>query len=112
MKKEDKPIERKSAKDLTPEEVRKCPTLCWSCQNAVPALNEEGRYIRGCPWSISQKPVKGWDAVPCVTDGLDTFHVENCPMYVKDPPRQQQTRELLLKRKQLVHAIWEWRYEN
>ena len=34
-------------------------TLCWSCKNAVPNLEQ----TRGCSWSRELVPVKGWDAI-------------------------------------------------
>ena len=33
--------------------------LCWCCKHAVPKLDYDGKYIRGCEWSIHHKMPKG-----------------------------------------------------
>ena len=33
--------------------------LCWCCKHAVPKLDYNKQYIRGCEWSINHKMPKG-----------------------------------------------------
>ena len=57
-------------------------TLCWSCANAVP--DKSGK--RGCAWSRSFKPVKGWDAdeTRLYSDKpTQSYHVRQCPEFVR-----------------------------
>ena len=67
-------------------------TLCWSCQRAV-RKEVEGKR---CPWSHDFKPVPGWDAEPTkkyaeANKGearyVDSYHVNACPLYLKDKPQ-------------------------
>ena len=61
------------------------PTLCWQCANAVP--DKSGK--RGCAWSRSFKPVKGWDADETrlyandETRSIVSYHVRSCPEFVE-----------------------------
>lgn len=57
-------------------------SLCWSCANAVP--DKSGK--RGCAWSRSFKPVKGWDAdeTRLYSDKpTQSYHVRQCPEFVR-----------------------------
>lgn len=61
-------------------------TLCWSCANAVP--DKYGK--RGCSWSRSFEPVKGWDAQETRLYGGDgskrfqkSYCVRQCPEFVR-----------------------------
>lgn len=57
-------------------------SLCWSCANAVP--DKYGK--RGCAWSRSFKPVKGWDAdeTRLYSDKpTQSYHVRQCPEFVR-----------------------------
>ena len=60
-------------------------TLCWQCANAVP--DKSGK--RGCAWSRSFKPVKGWDADETrlyandETRSIVSYHVRSCPEFVE-----------------------------
>lgn len=57
-------------------------TLCWSCANAVP--DKYGK--RGCSWSRSFEPVKGWDAdeTRLYSDKpTQSYHVRQCPEFVR-----------------------------
>lgn len=76
---------------MVPEKERDEPknaetgTLCWRCENAVPDP-ERGT---GCPWSISGKPVDGWDAVRTFKSGAgDCYYVRACPGFEPDRPRE------------------------
>ena len=63
-------------------------TLCWSCQRAV----------KGCSWSKSFVPIKGWVAEPnilkpvsnkyCEKKIIKSYCVISCPLYLKDEPRE------------------------
>lgn len=59
------------------------PTLCWTCQRAVP-----GDKTSGCSWSRKLEPVKGWDAYKSMKRSnagrMDTYHVLDCPEYLPD----------------------------
>lgn len=66
-------------------------TKCWTCRHAVPKkifdlwICEE-KYVRGCPWSIDRKPVRGWVAEKSEfinTKGktVPTYFIKSCPMY-------------------------------
>ena len=59
-------------------------TLCWKCQNAVPKKAEDGRYIRGCRWSIARKPVDGWEAEQKTLECRTTYKVISCPKFKAD----------------------------
>ena len=61
-------------------------SLCWSCANAVP--DKSGK--RGCAWSRSFKPIKGWDAQETRLYGGDSskrfqisYCVRQCPEFVR-----------------------------
>ena len=59
-------------------------TLCWSCKHAVPKM-VDCKYVKGCSWSIEQKPVKGWAAEPhhIATDDVYSYYVQACPQFEK-----------------------------
>ena len=69
-------------------------TLCWHCQNSVPAKDPEtGEYIRGCNWSLNKSPVEGWRATRNDLKlqnnrTLESYIVHECPMYLEDQPRK------------------------
>lgn len=58
-------------------------SLCWCCKHAVPDAEGE----RGCSWSISHKPVKGWkiaeNAKYKTADGreIPSYKVSECPKF-------------------------------
>lgn len=54
-------------------------TLCWSCKNAVPNLEQ----TRGCSWSREFVPVKGWDAIE-TTVGVTRF-ADGSRYYTREP---------------------------
>lgn len=66
--------QKRKAKGKAGHDAREHQTLCWSCQNAVPA---DGK---GCSWSRCFKPVEGWTAKP---NGR-SYYVKKCPLYIKD----------------------------
>ena len=56
-------------------------TLCWDCKNST---------NNGCEWSMSFKPVEGWNAVPSAILGggandkyTDSYLVLECPKFEK-----------------------------
>lgn len=55
------------------------PTLCWTCQRAVP-----GDKTDGCSWSRSLTPVDGWEACESIKGTMKTWHVVSCPEYIQD----------------------------
>ena len=60
-------------------------SLCWKCKHAVPKL-QNGRYVKGCEWSIMRLPVLGWEAkarILKVAHGMDRFSydVKSCPKF-------------------------------
>lgn len=60
-------------------------SLCWQCKHAVPSLVKK----TGCSWSISFKPIPGWDAkeVFSVRDGEKVpcgYMVKSCPQFEKE----------------------------
>jgi len=61
-------------------------TSCWCCQNAVPSAT------RGCSWSRSLTPVKGWKAklTSHLYDGKEktSYAVRWCPEFIRDEPRE------------------------
>ena len=59
-------------------------TLCWKCKNAVPKKADDGRYIRGCRWSIARKPVDGWEADKRCLEDRVTYRVRSCPKFTPD----------------------------
>lgn len=75
----------------TPKNGGKRPnmqTLCWRCRHAVPRI-ENGRYVRGCSWSIQLKPVDGWTATPVkkhenTCQEMRTWRVLACPNFAPD----------------------------
>ncbi len=88
------------ADNLT-EAQRQKGTLCWTCSKAVPKADSYGRYIRGCSWSISLKPVEGWDAVPCKKDNLHSYHVISCPLYAQEAREKVDSNTARGRRKML-----------
>lgn len=65
----------------------KIDTICWTCENAVPKYID-GKYIKGCSWSIKFKPVDGWEINKFYykynkTTTKETYCVKKCPKYVK-----------------------------
>lgn len=52
-----KEILSKHAEDQIPQNA----SLCWCCKNAIPAKDKEGKYTKGCVWSIHRQPVEGWE---------------------------------------------------
>lgn len=60
-------------------------TLCWQCLNSVPSVDGE----RGCSWSRTLTPVKGWKATKLKELSLDlkkpAYRVEACPEFQPDP---------------------------
>ena len=62
-------------------------TLCEICENSVPNYRD-----KGCDWSMSFKPVAGWDALmkPLNIGGrqVESYRVFSCPKYRKEPPRR------------------------
>ncbi len=70
------------------EELKKIPTLCWKCRNAVPKM-ADGKLVRGCSWSTCFQPVKGWFAEEDVKSSggstpMKTYCVLACPEYAPD----------------------------
>lgn len=67
------------------QQLSKAKMLCWQCANAVP--DKSGK--RGCAWSRSFKPVKGWDAdetrlyADDETRSIVSYHVRSCPEFVE-----------------------------
>lgn len=55
-------------------------SLCWDCVDAVP-----DRRGYGCPWSLEEKPIRGWDAerrdLPSVKG--KSYFVHTCPLFVE-----------------------------
>lgn len=41
--------------------------LCWCCKHAVPKLDQDKRYIRGCEWSMHRKMPKGVTTISKLT---------------------------------------------
>lgn len=62
------------------KEERVSGTLCWTCQNAVPAFNG-----KGCKWSREFKPVAGWTA----EKRGESYFVKACPKYRKERHYEQ-----------------------
>ena len=60
-------------------EFKKAESLCWTCVNSVPRLEEK----RGCEWSILFQDVPGWDAKRTGT----SVKVRSCPKYKKEVGR-------------------------
>lgn len=61
-------------------------TLCWECVNAVPVNGTHGCYANGCPWSVSFKPVDGWEAKPTRIKSHEqisnkSYEVYKCPLF-------------------------------
>lgn len=58
-------------------------TICWKCKHAVPAIHN-GRYVKGCEWSIYRACVPGWEAdeLP-YGPGKKTYNVRSCPKFKK-----------------------------
>ena len=56
-------------------------SLCWCCKNAIPSEDS------GCEWSVSKKPVKGWEVSQSklfiTNDGKQayTYRVDRCPKF-------------------------------
>lgn len=59
-------------------------SLCFLCANSK----------GGCSWSDRFEPVEGWKATktvihPNITSGrVDSYFVEDCPLFQADPPKQ------------------------
>lgn len=49
--------------------------LCWDCEKATNG---------GCSWSRALVPVKGWKAEVSTREAFSTFHVIECPEFVRD----------------------------
>jgi hypothetical protein len=83
------------------DNVKKWPkTKCWTCQNAVPSP----RKGRGCSWSISLEPVKGWTAKPTKLRAhnrqdpeIGSYQVLACPEYIPDKEKPKTRRLHRLK---------------
>ena len=75
--------------------------ICFDCKNAC----------GGCSWTEFNpetkqtrfEPVPGWTAKPVVLNVgaakgqvrlVETYHITNCPQFVRDEPRTGDTREL------------------
>lgn len=64
------------------------PNICWGCKNCF--------Y---CSWSHGE-PVEGWEAYPSaiVSDGVQSYHVVNCPEFEPDdPPKHGKVKEELME---------------
>lgn len=83
-----------------PDYLPNKPSLCWSCENAVPATiggyHAKGieDYIQGCSWSISQEPVPGWQAKRTVISTQSpymsrSYLVISCPKYKQGKVRSK-----------------------
>lgn len=61
-------------------------TICWHCKHAVPKI-EDGKYTKGCEWSIKHEPVPGWITNACVDyrypNGkiVKSYSVKSCPKF-------------------------------
>lgn len=60
-------------------------SLCWNCKRACVDR------VHQCSWSSEFKPVKGWEAEPCVIreeerKPFPTYYVKKCPKFIKKDP--------------------------
>ena len=75
------------------EQYVKPQSLCWDCENAVPKIRD-GQYVQGCDWSISLKPVDGWNAYgrlysPIASGEIRmTYLVRSCPKFKRTKRRK------------------------
>lgn len=64
-------------------------TICYKCANSVPKIIN-GKYVRGCRWSIRLQPVSGWYAIQTVKGNTasnnysESYNVYSCPEFMHD----------------------------
>ena len=81
-------VPRRSAISKSPVRRKKTTeTLCWYCQRA------SAKPCDQCEWVMAFKPVPGWEVRETICDTTPTqevhsYHVENCPKFIKDKPRR------------------------
>lgn len=70
-------------------------SLCWDCRRAA------GPIANRCSWSIDFTPVYGWDAEKTLiyatsehgkTTYINSYHVYNCPLFLKDRMVKNETK--------------------
>lgn len=59
---------------------------CWYCKHEVPARDKDGKYVRGCEWSINRRPVPGWTAKKQLyyknsVRKMYTYRIDDCPKF-------------------------------